>query len=306
MRTRKRARRRRIHRPYVSVLATILSLVGLAANAEERQDAPADEEYYEQISRVVIRLEDPASGAPRGTAFFSQHTRDNEHYYLITARHVVDPRKDLRARVPSQQEASGRTEVVELRIPADAWIFHPLGRRRTTHGSAPERLYPVDIAVAKVPGIRGRRVRTVGYCPDPCPEGRDHQFLTSDPRPPASVLVWGFPESLGFKLETQRPLARLGIVAMVADEPFIRTGGVLRDDRVLLIDAPIFPGNSGGPVFLSLPDGEATDLAGMISASNASRNYAVAEPASRVAEAMEHALVSQPKARASWRPLERP
>jgi hypothetical protein len=72
------------------------------ASAEEGRGSRGEEEYYEQIGRVVIRLEHAESGPPRGTAFFTQHVRDDRYYYLITARHIVEPRVPLRARVPTQ------------------------------------------------------------------------------------------------------------------------------------------------------------------------------------------------------------
>src|SRR6185295_12584936 len=105
------------------------------------------------------------------------------------------------------------------------------------------------------------------------------------------------PGNLGFLLTEQRPMARLGVVAMVAEEPFVRTESELRDQRVLLIDAPSFGGNSGGPVF-TYPRAGPMRLAGLISAMNRSLAYGIAEPVSRIAEAI--AAAHQAEVRTSW------
>ena len=94
---------------------------------------------------------------------------------------------------------------------------------------------------------------------------------------------------------------------MVANRPFVRTKkkpsdpeGILRDEKVYLVDAPIFGGNSGGQIFLFPVLGSKTTLAGLISASNPAGNFAVAEPASRIAEAIEAAFPAQRDVSASW------
>ena len=86
---------------------------------------------------------------------------------------------------------------------------------------------------------------------------------------------------------------------MVAKEPFIRTGKILRDDRVFLLDAPIFPGNSGGAVFSFQPFGTST-LIGLISASQVKLGFAVAEPVSRITETIEHVRTLKTPIEASW------
>lgn len=261
----------------------------------------AKESFYQQLTRLVIRLQNPSTENPLGTAFFVIHRRDNKHYYVVTARHVVEKRLDVKARVPSQLKDSGKTEIIELRIPRDQWFFHPDSTRKTKFNDKEELLFPVDVAIAKLPAIADRRIRALAYCPLPCsPDEKESQFLSSDPEPPTRVIVWGFPVDIGFTLDEQRPLGRLGLIAMVANEPFIRTNGILRDERVFLLDAPIFPGNSGGPV-LTFPVIGKTRLAGLISASNPKLGFAIAEPVSRIAEVLDIAFVDKAKPKASWR-----
>jgi S1-C subfamily serine protease len=133
-----------------------------------------------------------------------------------------------------------------------------------------------------------------------------HQLLTADPPPPQQVLVWGFPGEIGFTLEEQRPIGRVGIVAMAAREPYVRLDNVLRDEKVILFDARTFPGNSGGPVFDHPPLGRPFRLAGLISAGYIAASLAIAEPVSRIAEALEIAYQTETKVRGSRHSLQRP
>lgn len=280
----------------------LLVLLGATSGiaASDSGGTPKDESLYHQLARAIIRLEDPATGTPQGTAFFANHASDDRFYYLVTARHVVEARRVLRARVSSQRKDTGKTEIIELSIPGETWFFHSTDPRTVAVGDSTETLFPVDVAIAKVPGIKERRLRTIGYCSGECVGETKHQFLDEDPQPPRRILVWGFPVTLGFTLEEQRPMARLGLVALVADQPFIRTEKVLRDDRVLLLDAAIFPGNSGGPIFDYPALGNSIRLAGLVSATNTSLSFAIAEPVSRIAEAMDVAYPQTPQVQASW------
>jgi len=263
-----------------------------------QDEAEKDEPFYQQLTRAIIRLES-IDGKPVGTAFFVRHCKDNKYFYLVTARHVAYPPKPLKSRVPSQRKDTGKTEIIELRIPGDKWIYHPSSENYAEIKGKKEKLFPVDVAVVKVPGIKDRRVRTTGYCPNECDDKRENQFFEEEPMPPLRVMVWGFPVDLGFTLEEQRPLVRLGFVAMKAKEPFIRTDGILRDERVFLLDAPIFPGNSGGPIF-SYPVFGEPKLLGLISASNIPLNFAIAEPVSRIAETMDVAFNSDVRVEGAW------
>lgn len=278
--------------------------------SEAASDAPAalEEPFYEQISRAVIRLEDRRTGK-LGTGFFVADGK-RRRFALVTARHVAEAGVPLRARVPSQRRDTGETEVVELRVPPEAWVFHPESGRTTTRAEKREPLQDVDIAVAWIRSIKDRRFRTVGYCPEDCGEWAEQQFFGKPIEPPARVLVFGFPLDLGFGLEEQRPLGRVGIVSLIAKEPFLRTRetpkaklSLLRDEHVFLIDAPLFGGNSGSPVFRH-PTFGGIALIGLVSASNEKLSYAIVEPVSRIAEAIEAAAASEPAAFGSWYLLE--
>ena len=69
---------------------------------------------------------------------------------------------------------------------------------------------------------------------------------------------------------------------------------------VRVIDVRSFAGNSGSPVFRESGFEEAPLLLGVISAGDDDLDFAVAEPVSRVIEALEFAAERTPPAQASW------
>lgn len=287
----------------------LCAVLALPAPALSETEDVEDESFYQQITRVIIRLQESVvinrAGAtgkqPVGTAFFVYYKGGD---YLVSARHVVDRPVDLHAWVPSQRHDTRETDVVELQLPTNAWVFHPGDEVKVKVGQKQEKVAAVDVAVAMVPRIKDRRIRKIGYCPDPCPEGESQQFADADPEPPAMVLVFGFPGDIGFSLLEQRPMGRLGMISMTARQPFLRVDGMLKDSRVVIVDAPIFPGNSGSPIFRRPELGQPFELLGLISATNVSRSYAIAEPVTRIAEALEHARkAGKPSPSPSWHPL---
>ncbi len=228
-----------------------------------------------------------------GTGFFVWDGRDT---YLVSARHVVDRDAVLRARVPTQRD-DGTIEVVELTVRSEGWVFHPRSEERSEGG---KRVAPVDVAVARVPRLRDRRVKTIGYCPEPCDRNVLHQFAKDDPEPPVIVLMFGFPLDLGFELAEQRPMARMGIVSMVAGETFVQEQGVFLDARTRLLDMPVYPGNSGSPVFSHPQPAGRFELLGVVTAANDAYRYAVSEPVSRIAETLEAARSADRASAAAW------
>lgn len=266
------------------------------------------ESFHIQVGRGVFRLEHQEDisrkGQPRpdtvlkpdGTAFALRH---NGRMFLITARHVVERPYDLRARVPAKRSDTGTTEVIELRIPKEAWVFHEQGPQERRDGVAIVRLRGVDVAVAPLPGIKDRSIVVFSSC-SPCPAGESSQLAPVDSTPPASVLVAGFPGDLGFALLEQRPMFRSGIVALVAGERFLLIDGGFADERSVIIDRKVQPGNSGSPVFsVNQFSGQIT-LVGLVSASNEAWDYTIAEPASRIRETIERTIARPPANSPEW------
>lgn len=274
-------------------------------------DDPSKEAFHVQVGRAVFRLEhvetisrkgQPATDTilkPDGTAFVVRH---NGRTFLITARHVAERPYDMRARVSAKRDDTGATEVIELRIPKEAWVWHEQGPEERREGNAVVRLRGVDVAVAPLPGIKDRGIVVFGSC-SPCPTGESSQMATVDSTPPTSVLVAGFPGDLGFTLLEQRPMFRSGIVALVAGERFLLIDGAYADERSIIIDRKIQPGNSGSPIFSLNQLSAQIILVGLVSASNEAWEYTIAEPASRIRETIERCIAHPPASSPAWHSL---
>ncbi len=228
---------------FVSILLINISAATLTAQ-------PSKENFYTQAERMVIHLEraGPSGGyVPVGTGFFVRNEKND--LFVVTARHVAGIGADLRARVPTSLVLDGKTDVVELRLPSAAWVYH--------QNNGGDKTLAVDVAVMKIPGVKDRGITALRYCPTDCPKDEYNQ-LADDPLPPDQIIIFGFPEDLGFTLKEQRPMARLGVVSLTADEEFILIDQPNGTQKLLpkgayLIDARMFPGNSGGPVVVYNP-----------------------------------------------------
>ena len=206
------------HHAFQLVGKTLALVVVVTATGHSEE---AKEPFYTQVSRMVVRLQHSEevkregqdkplrSITPDGTAFF---VKAFDRLFVITARHVAEKNYDLHAPVPARTTATGDTTLVQLRLPRRRWVFHPNGGDSQTHA--------VDVAVMRIPAMRDHGIVNFQYCPDKCDEGNNQ--LGEDPQPPALVLVFGFPLNIGFTLREPRPMARQGIVALVADEAFLK------------------------------------------------------------------------------------
>lgn len=264
------------------------------------------EPMHVQMGRAVFRLEHeetisrPGQTTPEilqkssGTAFVVEH---EGRLYLVTARHVVEQGYDLRARVPTKRNDTGDTEVIELRIPRASWVFHELGPEERNEGQKGVKLRGVDVAVTPLHRIKDRAIVKFLSCRE-CPSGEKNQLATTDPAPPSTVLIAGFPGNIGFGLLEQRPMFRSGIIALVTGERSFVVNGAFADERTFLIDGKATAGNSGSPVFRISSGGIL--LIGLISATNQAADFAVAEPASRIRETLERARLSPPEVLPGW------
>lgn len=287
-------------------------LAAAAPAAEGAGEARSRASFYEQVASGVVRLEHydvieragsderETVGHTDGTGFFVIHDRA---LYLVSARHLVEVPFDLQARVPTQLGSGDGVDVLELRLPHEAWVYHPQGNHELADG---RRVAAIDVAAVRVPWPKERVVKAVGFCPEPCASGVIDQFAARDPEPPDLALIFGFPLDLGFQLEEQRPMARMGVVAMVAGETFLRRDGVFVDERVLLVDAEMFSGNSGSPMFRYPLADSPFELLGLITGANEGFDYAAAEPVSRIAETLRAAAATAVEAGArhpGWYPF---
>jgi len=268
----------------------VLSFICFAIEQTEEK-----EDLYWQLSRAVIRLEHSEktlkegsdevinTNVPNGTAFF---VRSGGDLFVVTARHVVENDYDLHARVQCKNKVTGDSEVILLKMKRDKWVFHPKDESIDTNY--------VDVAVMKIEWIPGRGTKHFRYELPNTEEANKNQLPFEDPLPPGSILIFGFPLDIGFKLSEQKPLGRLGIVSMVTGKKFLKMeNGKYAEEKAVLIDSNMFPGNSGSPVIKQLlPFASEIKLLGLVIATNERMNYALIEPVSRIRETIETAKES--------------
>jgi len=256
-----------------------------------KEQTEEQEDFYSQLNRAVIRLEHSEKikkeGAdqiininkPDGTAFF---VRSGGDLFVVTARHVVEKDYNLHARVQCKNRITGNNEVISLTLKREWWIFHSQDKSNDTNY--------VDVAAIKIPWIRDRDIRAFRYELPNSKESEQNQLPFEDPLPPISILIFGFPSYIGFELQEQKPMGRLGIISMVSEKKFLKmANGKFAEERVILIDSKMFPGNSGSPVINQpLPFiAPKIKLLGLVIATNEKMDYAVIEPISRIRETIE-------------------
>lgn len=150
---------------------------------------------------------------------------DQHHGCLLTARHVFyDPDKNfhptmLYLRLPQSEPRSDDDLGIPLQLVA-------AGRNLWAAAS------DADLAVIGMPDLNAYKDVHAVFLEDFGGENDVYQG--------ASVVVFGYPELLGPDFQTT-PIARNGIVAWTDPNG--------RLDHRFLVDANVFNGNSGGPVF---------------------------------------------------------
>ena len=175
-----------------------------------------------------------------GTGFLYAHPlpkkqgRTPYRAYLVTNKHVA---ADAISHVRYNDPEGGLAVMPIGALTTGAWTFHPKG---------------ADIALTPLlkpsPLSRGRDLKDVGWFIGNVGTtfGEGVQPVEGD-----GVFVIGFP--LGLVGDARNyPIVRYGVIARIQD--WIR-----RHQDTFLIDAPAFPGNSGGPVVLKP---ETTAIAG--------------------------------------------
>ena len=269
------------------------------------QDA-TKEPFYQQIVRAVIRLEEHRSicvpgrdwsaeqNVTIGTGFFVEDrlpgtaNKGASRFFLVSARHVVENRADIFARV-----ATGKSghDVAVLLLPRKLWVFHPEPN--------PEGTFPIDVAVMRVE--YRDFMKTFLHCTEEeNPEGCGETKSTGKPllnqlnKPPLVMeraIFFGFPGS-DITKEALEPFARAGIVAYTERNAEIQIDGRLAaDPDMYFVDAPSFGGNSGGPVLRELlPFRNGVELRGLVTGGNmVGRDYAIITSVTRIRETLVHA-----------------
>jgi Trypsin-like peptidase domain len=201
-----------------------------------------------------------AAGSPSrfrtiGTGFFigldygdrSAGGVENYRLFLVTNRHVIAGHDDLLIRINTKSGAAQRVRLSLKDNEGRSWAVHPDRR--------------VDIAVVL---INARALLQAGLDLSyfrPSEVAYVATMKTLDIGPGQDLFVLGFPMGMS-GVERNYVIARSGIVARLDDE-------ILSESRTFLIDASVFPGNSGGPVIVkpsseSLAGGRPIDQAYLI------------------------------------------
>jgi len=256
------------------------------------------ETLYEQLTRGVVRLEEHQSictpglkwsnerNVPVGTGFFLQDRHNgNSTFFLITARHVVEKKADLFARVQISRESN---KYAILNLPRNLWVFHP--------SEIKGGYLPIDVAVMQIPPTGF--IKSFRYCETDEDCGTDKKKnkpnisqLIASPDVMERAIFFGFPGGDVAK-ESLEPFARAGVVAYTAFNPNFRIGGKLMPgDSIYYIDSPSFPGNSGGPVLREpLPLRREIYLWGLVTGGNRiGRDYTIVTRPEKILETIQHA-----------------
>ncbi|MDE2817833.1 MAG: serine protease [Chloroflexota bacterium] len=170
------------------------------------------------------------------TGFFYGFPRDvdstgqakSHNIFLVTNRHVIEGQKELTVRVNRRENEPAKLFLSPLKTSdgSDTWIKHPGDADvAITHIDAPnlaEQGVKFDFFRDPIHTVSRKKANELGIS-----EG-------------VGVYVLGFPLGLAGK-ERNYAIARHGVIARVQD--WLRG-----DSNEFLIDATVFPGNSGGPV----------------------------------------------------------
>lgn len=299
-----------------SVTLCFVTLLSVAASFAAEEEQPK-ESFYSQMIRAVVRLEEHQSTCtpgrewavekdiPVGSAFFvrdrlaGEGDKEINRFFIVTARHVVERRADLFARV---QVGPGMAETAVLILPRSLWVFYPT--------PAPENSFPIDVAVMQI--LPTPFLKTFLHCP---PENNragcgvdkatKNPFQNQVDEPPAAMdraVFFGFPGD-DVSVRAVEPFVRSGVVAYTAPNPDLRIDGrQLADASVFLVDSPSFPGNSGGPLIREqLPLADKVQLWGLITAAHTSgRDYSIVTSVKRIHEMLVHAREKATLNRQAW------
>jgi S1-C subfamily serine protease len=171
-----------------------------------------------------------------GTGFFYEYIKDERHIFLVTNKHVIesqikDNKTQIRIKLNSKSDDPIKTYDVDLFDEEDRQIviYHP----------------NKDVDLAIIPFDFYNMVKEVGMHkvrffsqPNAC---KKNQMKTLGISEGDSVFILGFPmANVHIKSNV---IVRSGIIARIRD--------IYNDNsESYLLDSFIFPGNSGGPVFL--------------------------------------------------------
>lgn len=218
--------------------AAVLALLVTAGKVEAGRAIPDDNLGYP----VLVTLKSGAGGS----GFF---VNGRTSMYFVTAKHVlIDSAKEKAPLLAEEADL-----ISYSKDPRDATQNHVTLNLKTLDAAGEVKRHPFrDVVVVRLanlaPSKAGIEVRplvgvTINHSAPSGFLGVSLDSLTrfDDVLVSNEVFVSGYPTSLGLKaipqLDFMRPLLRKGIVA-----------GLNVAQKTIVLDCPVYPGNSGGPV----------------------------------------------------------
>ncbi|EGR1752549.1 trypsin-like peptidase domain-containing protein [Vibrio parahaemolyticus] len=190
-----------------------------------------------------------------GTGFF---VLDGQDVFLVTAKHVLFNNANL-----LQSGTATIKSYTEDQLPNDYWSFHVDLNQVNQTGNLRYLVYKDVCAIRThsgnqlVPGViqtHAASKQLMGIALGPQTKPISSVEVSSD------VFVFGYPASIGIKsnpymtqFSMDTPLLRKGVVA-----------GIAHNNDTIILDCPVYKGNSGGPVIGLEPDGT-FNLIGIVS-----------------------------------------
>jgi hypothetical protein len=224
-------------RPALVVAATLL--FSSAVGAQLPRQLPDDNLAYP----VLVDL-----GTTTATGFF---VRSERHLFLVTASHVFFDRTRTTLKRPSAVTEALSTDPSEAAKNINKLDLVKLRKNGDLRASADGDVVVIRMAALAQPVGELEPVAVVSILSQPKGNIVAARLRTlarfSDVRVSNTVVVFGYPITIGLpaspQIDFSRPLLRSGIVA-----------GINAPHKTIILDVPVNPGNSGGPVLQLPPD----------------------------------------------------
>ncbi|MDO1558401.1 serine protease [Brevundimonas sp. 2R-24] len=211
----------------------------LVVSAALQTQAPAEASFVERMIAATVQLDQPNGDETRtvGTGFLIYAPRPDgtPRVVLVTAAHVLEQMSGDEVRIGWRGQLAG-----------GAWRYEPESipiRQAATGQNYFVRHPQRDVAVLEVtaPFAFERAAIPLAWMAD------ERGLLPWGVRPGSEMATLGFPRGLSAN-QAGFPILRTGHVASWPLDP-------VEAFPTFLLDVPVFPGNSGGPVFASTPAG---------------------------------------------------
>lgn len=158
---------------------------------------------------------------------------------------------------------------------------------------------PIDVAVMPIsdpPFIKAFLHCATEENPEGCGTNQENNQpfknqIGEGPEVMDRAIFFGFPEGDVGK-EAVEPFARAGVVSYTARNPELKVGDLFFGNHpAILIDAPSFPGNSGGPVIKEIiPLKGEVQLLGLVTGGHiAGKDYAIVTSVKEIRDTLRHA-----------------